>query len=224
MKRTQWNFAIDVAAFVAFLLLFSTGLLLRYQLPPGSGRLQGMGSGHGAADRPVTVLWGWTRHEWGEVHFWIAGLLVAILAVHLVLHWKWIVCVVKGTRSDASGMRFGIGLVSLVGLLLLAAMPLLAPTQRVTRGELQQQGGLEAAETESAWTTELRGSMTVQEVAEAGNMTVGELLDRLKLPADTAKDERIGRVLRRHGLQMHEVRQSLREAVAGNQSTDDMHE
>jgi hypothetical protein len=29
----QWNFAIDAMAFAAFLLLMSTGLLLRYQLP-----------------------------------------------------------------------------------------------------------------------------------------------------------------------------------------------
>jgi len=222
VKRTQWNFVIDAAAFVAFLLLFSTGLLLRYQLPPGSGRLQGAGTGHGAAERPVTVLWRWTRHEWGEVHFWIAGALVAILAVHLILHWKWIVCMVQGTRSDASGLRFAIGLASLVGLLLLAAAPLFAPTQSVQRGELQQQGS--PPEAQADWTADLRGSMTVREVAEAGGMTVDELLRLLKLPADTSPSERFGRLLRRHGLQMHDLRQSLREGVDENRPTDEVHE
>jgi hypothetical protein len=200
MKRTQLNFAIDVAAFAAFLFLLTTGLLLRYQLPAGSGGLHATGVGRGAAERPVTLLWGWTRHDWGDLHYWIAGLLVAILAVHLVLHWKWIVGIVRGTRSEASGLRFGLGLASLLALLLLAAAPVLAPTESVTRGELQQQQ-------HSAAETELRGSMTVREVAEATGLSVTELLESVELPADASPDERIGRLLRRHGLQMSDLRQ-----------------
>jgi hypothetical protein len=48
-------------------------LIERYLLPPGSGRLE--------------ILWGMSRHEWGEVLFWIAVTLAAVLTLHLLLHW-----------------------------------------------------------------------------------------------------------------------------------------
>lgn len=210
MKRAQLNFAIDAAGFAAFLFLLSTGLLLRYQLPPGSGRLHAVGSGRGAAERPIMLLWGWTRHEWGQIHYWIAGVLIAILAVHLVLHWKWIISVLRGTHSDASGLRFGLGLTSLIALVLLSAAPLLAPTQSVTRGDLQQQQS-ELGPTDDIGSTQgIRGSMTVREVAETAGIPVAELLGRLNLSADVSPSERIGRLLRQNGLQMSDLRREIK--------------
>ena len=209
MKRAQLNFVIDVASFAAFLFLLSTGLLLRYQLPPGSGGLHAMGSGRGASERSVTLLWGWTRHEWGQIHYWIAGVLIAILAVHLLLHWKWFVCVVRGAHGDASGLRFGIGLTSLVALVLLSAVPLLAPTQSVTRGALQQQQSEHETTDDIGSTQDIRGSMTVREVADSAGIPVAELLGRLNLSADVSPNERIGRLLRQHGLQTSDLRREL---------------
>jgi hypothetical protein len=210
MKRTQLNFAIDAAAFAAFLFLLSTGLLLRYQLTAGSGGLNAAGSGRGAAHRPITLLWGWTRHDWGQIHYWIAGLLIAILAVHLVLHWKWIICVVRGTRAEASGSRFAVGVVSLVALVLMAAAPLLTSLERVTRGELRQQQlelGPESATSDS--TKDLRGSMTVAEVARATNLSVPEFVDAMGFPKNVGPNERIGRLLRQRGQQMSDLRRVL---------------
>ncbi len=57
MKATL-NFIIDVIAFTGFLFLTTTGVLMRYLLPPGSGRF--------------ASLWGLNRHEWGTIHFWIS--------------------------------------------------------------------------------------------------------------------------------------------------------
>jgi len=209
MKRAQLNFVIDAAAFAAFLFLLSTGLLLRYQLPPGSGGLHAAGSGRGASERLVTLLWGWTRHEWGQIHYWIAGVLIAILAFHLLLHWKWIVCVVRGAHSDASGLRFGLGVASLIALVLLSAAPLLAPTQSVTRGNLQQQQSELGPTDDIDSAQDIRGSMTVLEVAEAAGIPVAELLGRLNLSAEASPNERIGRLLRQHGLQMSDLRRVL---------------
>jgi hypothetical protein len=58
MSRTSLNAAIDTIAYAGFVFLRTTGLMLRYQLPPGSGRLHGMGSGAGAAVRDITTVWG----------------------------------------------------------------------------------------------------------------------------------------------------------------------
>jgi hypothetical protein len=210
MKRTHVNFVIDGAAFVAFLALMSTGLVLNFQLPPGSGGLHGMGTGHGANEREISLLWQSTRHEWGQIHLWIAWALIAILALHLLLHWNWIVCVVRGKRSEASGIRFGLGLASAVALVIAAAIPLIAPTSTATRGELQQQSGIVSDGTENA-VTDIRGSMTFGEVADELNVTPQQLAQRLNLPDDTSPDEQIGRLLRRHGKRMSDLKQEMRD-------------
>jgi hypothetical protein len=144
MKRQRVNFIIDAVAFAGFLFLVSTGVLLRYQLPPGSGGLHGRGHGYGEAQREVLTLWGTTRHQWGDVHYWIACGLMAVLAVHLILHWKWLVCVVGRTPSQASGWRLAIGAVGFVAVVLMAMAPWLSTTQSTTRGELRPSADQEA--------------------------------------------------------------------------------
>lgn len=76
MARSTLNFIIDAVTFLIMLAMVATGLLMRFVLPPGSGeRLS---------------LWLGTRHDWGEVHFWLAVGLAALLLLHLALHWSWV--------------------------------------------------------------------------------------------------------------------------------------
>lgn len=139
MKRVHLNAIIDAIALVAFMALASTGLVVRYQLPPGSGEAFGRGMGRRAGERSIELLWGLTRHEWGDYHYWIALGLLAVLSVHLFLHWNWIVCVVRGTHTDASGWRLAIGAFALAAITTVMALPLLTNTNAMTREQLQQQ-------------------------------------------------------------------------------------
>jgi hypothetical protein len=198
MKRTYLNALVDALAFLGFLLLLTTGLLLAYQLPPGSGGLHGVGTGRGASERSIQLVWGLSRHEWGEIHYWIALAMATVLAVHVVLHWKWIACVVRGKASEASGRRLALGGVGLAFAILLSAAPLASPTHRMTREEL----GQAAAPT-------VRGSMTIREIAAVSGTTPAAIIEVLGLPADAPLDEGAGRLLRRHSLTMGELRAAL---------------
>jgi hypothetical protein len=80
MNRTLANIIIDIIAAFLFLGMIATGYLLRFPLPPGSNKM--------------LSLWGYSRHQWGDVHFWISLGLLVVLIVHLVLHWNWIVTVI----------------------------------------------------------------------------------------------------------------------------------
>lgn len=80
MNRTFANIIIDIAAVFLFFGMLATGYILRFPLPPGSNK--------------TFSLWGYTRHQWGDVHFWISLGLLVVLVIHLVLHWNWIVTVI----------------------------------------------------------------------------------------------------------------------------------
>lgn len=78
MTRHTSNFLLDLVLALDGLAVLTTGLLIGYILPAGS--------------RGATI-WGWTRHDWGELHLYLALGLVTLVLVHLLLHWSW-VCVV----------------------------------------------------------------------------------------------------------------------------------
>lgn len=80
MNRTLVNIIIDLIAALLFIGMIATGYLLRFPLPPGTNK--------------TLILWGLSRHQWGDVHFWISLGLLVIMLVHLALHWNWIVTVI----------------------------------------------------------------------------------------------------------------------------------
>jgi hypothetical protein len=132
VKRPQLNFLIDLVAFAAFVFMAATGVLLVYTLPPGSGRW--------------SAVWGLTRHQWGDVHLWLAIVFLAVVALHLVLHWRWILSMMKGGAHRPPGWRLVLGAVSLVLIVALALAPFVTGSSEVTgdqrpgHGVLRHQG------------------------------------------------------------------------------------
>lgn len=89
MKRTTLNFVIDLISFVALLGMVTTGIIMMYVLPPGSG---GCGEGFrgGRGEEPIEVLLSLSRHEWGKIHYCLALLFIVLMTAHILLHWTWI--------------------------------------------------------------------------------------------------------------------------------------
>lgn len=109
MKRAHLHLLVDASMAAAGLVLVATGLLIWLVLP--------------AHSRDATV-WGWTRHDWGDLHAWIAVGLVSLLVLHLALNWNW-VCSVVGKLCGQAGkpqsiVRRSVG----IGALLLIAAAL----------------------------------------------------------------------------------------------------
>ena len=82
--RTLTNFWIDLGLLIVMIGMGVTGGILHFVLPPGTGRSR--------------TLLGLGRHDFSQIHFCIAALVIALLAVHLLLHWKWIYGVVGQGR------------------------------------------------------------------------------------------------------------------------------
>lgn len=113
MKKTDVNFVVDFSALIGFLMLVSTGLLMYLVLPPRSGR---------------SMVWGLTRHEWGDIHFWVSVIFLALIVVHTLLHWSWIKCMVKTRLLEKMGTTGKVLLVLFIILLLIMTVaPLFSP-------------------------------------------------------------------------------------------------
>lgn len=138
MNRVRFNFIVDALALFTFVLMVSTGFILEFVLPPGSGRIVGMGTGWRAQSKLISVLLGWTRHEWGTIHFWLALAFLAILSMHLFLHWRWVVSVIRKQPKEGSGARWVAGLLAFLLLLLFSVGPFISHVEKIPRSELQE--------------------------------------------------------------------------------------
>ena len=198
MKRVNLNFVVDVVAFAGFVLLTTTGVLMRYILPPGSGH--------------YSTIWDLDRHEWGGIHFWVSVLFFSILAFHLILHWRWIVSVVTGRPREGSGFRAGLGVVGLVTVVALASSPLLAPVER-NSGDI----GASSLSAHPYEDLSIRGSMTLREVEESTGIPAAYIIKSLKLPGTISVDERLGPLKRRYGFEINDVRDIVKTYRDSNQ-------
>ena len=188
MKRPNVNFIVDFLGFSGFVLLTATGVLMRYVLPPGSGRF--------------TTIWTLDRHEWGSIHFWIAIAFLAVLAFHLFLHWRWIMTLMRGRPREGSGARLALGTVGLLALLALAIAPFLSPVER-------DNGGLRPPRPHSSEVEGLesiRGFTTLAEVQEATGVPADHIIEELGLPPGVEHDERLGRLRTTYGFKINDVR------------------
>ena len=144
VRRSILNFVVDAVSLVALLGLIATGLIVRYILPAGSG-----GRGRGAA----ASLWGLGRHDWGDVHFWLAVGIIALLIVHVALHWTWTCALVRRwvAPGDPSVTRrvswrrhvYGVGLLASIALSLAAFTRFAQANVETSRGTCPHVGRVE---------------------------------------------------------------------------------
>lgn len=83
MKRLQTNIMIDVAMFFTMALLSISGWVLKVAIPSKGGMH------HRGVNSFYDVL-GWERCTWREIHVWAGIVMLVLLCLHIVFHWKMI--------------------------------------------------------------------------------------------------------------------------------------
>ena len=193
MRRPSLNFLVDALGFTGFVFMTTTGVLMRYVLPPGSGH--------------YTTVLGLDRHEWGSIHFWVAVGFFGVLALHVWLHWRWIVAVLRGRPREGSGARVALGIVGLVALLALAATPFVSPVEREAGA---RQAGDRRSRSEQSH-EKIRGFLTLLEIEETTGVPAAWILRELGLPPDVPKEQHTGQLVRRYGFTMEDIRRVVEE-------------
>jgi hypothetical protein len=231
MNRTLLNFWTDVASLVAMLGLLLTGGLVYFVLPPGSGRW--------------ATLFGWDRHQYGQLHFYFAVAAVTLLVLHVALHWRWVCCVVakaQGREEPSAKARAAwAGVVAALVLGMPSAGVWWASSHVVrnaegagSRGSAQSpRHALNNAETPSnsgplltmnsvapsphehgsheacTRAATVNGRTSLSEAAQLGGLSAAAFARAVGLPENAPPDERLGRLKRRYGLDLHAVREQI---------------
>ena len=203
MKKNTINFWLDACMLVVMLGLALTGLIIYAILPPGSG---GRGGGHQLS------LWGLSRHDVGDIHFYLALTLLACLIVHLWLHWKWVygtlknLLGVKGQGSPHAAARLGFGLIAALLLLLFATIGgfFWAKTQVVAANRPVAAG--EAAPVRAFEPLGITGQTSLADISREFGIPPARLLAEMNLPETIDPTERLGRLRRQYDFGIHEVR------------------
>lgn len=198
MKRNTLNFWIDLISFLVMFGLIWTGLLIHYVLPPGTGGRHG---GQGLS------LWGLGRHDYGDIHFYLALTLIGLMVIHVWLHWSWICEVMNkllGMKSTSSARRATYGIVLLVLIVTLTC-----------GGQFWAKGQVKAAtkaiehkmiEHQFPSSIHISGQTTLAQAAEVGGICMKELILQLQLPTNVDVDEQLGRLKRQYGFEIDDVR------------------
>ncbi|MBT8263112.1 MAG: DUF4405 domain-containing protein [Bacteroidia bacterium] len=192
MKKSRKNFVVDSLAFICFVFLVSTGVILHYILPPGSGHSRS--------------IWGMGRHDWGDIHFYFSVGFLAILVLHLFLHWRWIVNLIKGRKRKTSGRRAVLGLVGALAILAIALAPILTPVEGTGRGKMQKKESTHIEESE----IKVQGSMTLYEVQESTGVPASFILEQLKITTEIPEDTKLGELKKSYDFSMDEVRDIIK--------------
>lgn len=84
--KFKLNFLIDALLMLLLMGMAGLGLLIKYLLLPGYKRNELYGN---SID---LYFMGLDRHQWGSVHLWVSLIFTALVVLHIILHWKQIVC------------------------------------------------------------------------------------------------------------------------------------
>ncbi len=232
MRRTNLNFVVDLLLLLVCGGLLLTGLVIRFILPPGTGMRHAAEHGHGGG----LTLFGLGRHDFGDIHFWLAVVAISLFVLHVALHWSWVCSVLRSwfggekvqprpinhRRRNVAGGGFLVALAAGFTIFLLysrAVVHRVASMDAAVEIE-DSEPGLKKSDTGRGKSRSggqhrrigraaIRGQMTLGEVEALTGVSAEEIIRELKLPSSISRDSRLGRLGRRYGLEMEEIREAI---------------
>ena len=113
-RRTQWNFWVDIVTGIVFAAMVGTGILEKWVLPPGSRGGAGL------------VWLGEGRHFYADIHFWLGIAMLALVILHVWLHWDW---VLRTWAKLVGRLGSPVTWILIAVMVILIILPLLIPRQ-----------------------------------------------------------------------------------------------
>lgn len=219
-RRFKINFVINILMFLCMAVITGIGLLMEYILIPGKETFTIYG-------RNVDLFYmGMDRHEWGAIHLVFAFILLGLLILHIILHWKMIRAMYR-RFIGIQKIRFLVATVflSFCGIFIIYPFitnPEIHEFERGRRADNRPMRNNNIKETvkhsnkilhktniSKDTFVEVQGYMTLNEVAKKHNTSIKYLKEKLNIPQHVSGKERLGRLRKRYGFRMGDVEKIL---------------
>ena len=96
-NKARINYYVDIIIAISFVVVALTGMILFFA---GYGGYQG-----GRKPRYAQTVLGVSRLLWKDLHDWGGIIMLGGVFLHLVLHWKWIVCMTRNVFKKSATSR-----------------------------------------------------------------------------------------------------------------------
>lgn len=113
LDKPRFNLLINALMFLVLMAMAGIGFLMKYVLLPGKERWVKYGR------NLDLTLFGLDRHQWGGIHLYLGFLLLGLLTVHIILHWKQIVGLCRRFGATEGGRTLAILVFVLLAVLLI---------------------------------------------------------------------------------------------------------
>lgn len=132
MTKSKINLIVDALMLLCVTAITGIGLLMKFVLVPGQDRWPIYG-------RNVELFfWGLDRHQWGTVHLAVGLVFIALLILHIILHWAMILVIYRCFIRNRIVRRV-IVVVLILLMVLLLVFPWLIKPQVIERGRGREQ-------------------------------------------------------------------------------------
>ncbi|NBC82957.1 MAG: DUF4405 domain-containing protein [Bacteroidetes bacterium] len=230
INKSKLNLTIDMIMFVVLMGIAGIGFLMKYVLIPGFKRNEVYG-------RNVDLYFrGLDRHQWGSIHLILSFILLFLILLHIVFHWKQIVRIFKGMISNKIWRVILISLLVVITLVISVLPLFLNPevkpdepyhlyhnetgthnTNDNDYHKIQAAGTAKISAQNKS--DKVRHSHTKSEIEVYGYMTLNELAVKYDIPAEKLAqsidvpieftNERLGRLRRTYNFQMNDLRRYI---------------
>jgi LysM repeat protein len=215
MRKTDWQYLVDTFLFICILGIALIGILLAFVVPQGP-----------SAQPSSKYFLNLHRHQWGNIHLYLSLAFICLVIIHLTLDWKWI----KAKAGKIFKKRWKTALIStvLASIFVVFLFWLFYPKEPGAyeeygrgegRGAGREGGWAYSQETDTALrealgaqdqsTITITGTMTLLDLENATGIPVSRITEALGLPSKVSEEETLGRLRKKYGFTMIELRDAL---------------
>lgn len=88
-SQNSINIIVDIILLLLLVAISSIGFIMKYIMPSGHAVR------HEGAQPYASDVLGLDRHGWGDIHWVLSVFFLLFLILHIVLHWKMIIAMIK---------------------------------------------------------------------------------------------------------------------------------
>ncbi|MBL7104107.1 MAG: DUF4405 domain-containing protein [Bacteroidales bacterium] len=218
MKKNKLNFIINALLFFCMASMAGIGFLMKYILISGQERWVKYGS------NVDILLFNMDRHKWGTIHLIIGFVMLGLLVLHIILHWKVILCMYHRLIKWKMARKI-IASMFIITCTLLIVLPFIIKPQikEVKQGEgrkkTEQNRVSEKKESNNSnrinhnvnTSIEVKGYMTLGEVSGKYNVPSEYLKEKLKIPKSVSDKQKLGWLRKKYNFRMSNVENAISE-------------